>query len=289
MPDYVLIIGASGFIGSYLLDDLRGLPGLRVSGTAHRRAAAGLQAVDITDPASMKVLLGDLRPAAVVFLAGTKDVDRCEREPAHALDLNVGAIRHYIDACAAGESRPATLYVSTDYVFDGRHGPYGRDARVGPTTVYGLTKLLAERLLLASGLPGQILRVSAVMGRRGGFFRWLEGELHAGTAVTLFDNTYFSPTSIGRLCAHVRHFVLHRATISAGGGMTVAHLSDGCRMSRYEFGLRLAHLKGLPTTRLQAGKADIAASVFQADLALLPDGLTALGSAADWNDLENVF
>jgi dTDP-4-dehydrorhamnose reductase len=185
--------------------------------------------------------------------------------------------------------RPATLYVSTDYVFDGRQGPYAFDTQVGPSTVYGLTKLLAERLLQAAGLPGQILRVSAVMGCRGGFFRWLDGELQAENAVTLFDNTYFSPTSIGRLCSHVREFLMRRATISAGAGMTVVHLSDGCRMSRYEFGLRLAELKGLSTTGLQAGTADLTTNTFQADLALLPDGLTALGGAHDWNDLENVF
>lgn len=289
MADEVLIIGASGFIGGYLFDHLRDLPDVRLSGTAYHRSDPDFYRVDIRDRASMVALISDLRPTVVIFLAGTKDVDRCEREPVQALDLNVDSIRHYIDACTVSGLRPATLYVSTDYVFDGRQGPYSRDTRVGPTTVYGLTKLLAERLLLAAGLPGQILRVSAVMGRRGGFFRWLEGELQTGATVTLFDNTYFSPTSIGRLCLHVREFVMRRATVSAVSGMTVSHLSDGCRMSRYEFGQRLAALNGLPIARLQAGTADLTENAFQADLTLLPDGLSALGGATDWNDMENVF
>ncbi|NKD76842.1 sugar nucleotide-binding protein [Haematospirillum sp. H1815] len=289
MADDVLIIGASGFIGGYLFDHLGDVPEVRLSGTAHRRAVSGLHVVDIRDRASMTALLSDVRPRVVIFLAGTKDVDRCEREPAHAMDLNVGAIRHYIDACAVNGLRPVTLYVSTDYVFGGCHGSYGRDARVGPATVYGLSKLLAERLLQASGLPGQILRVSAVMGRRGGFFRWFESEIRTGTTLTLFDNTYFSPTSIGRLCSHVRDFVQCRAVPGTCNDMTLAHLSDGCRMSRYEFGVRLAELKGVPVSRLQAGTADLVASTFQADLSLLPDGMTSLGCASDWKDLENVF
>jgi dTDP-4-dehydrorhamnose reductase len=185
--------------------------------------------------------------------------------------------------------RPVTLYVSTDYVFDGRHGSYSRDAQAGPSTVYGLTKLLAERLLQVSGLPGQILRVSAVMGRRGGFYRWLERELQKGTTVTMFENTYFSPTSIGRLCSHVRNFVICSKALSSYSHMTLAHLSDGCRMSRYEFGMRLAELKGVPTSRLQATTVDLAATAFQSDLSLLPDWTLSLGCASDWNDLENVF
>lgn len=289
MANETLIIGASGFIGSYLFDHLRKSPEVRLSGTAHRQSRPGLKTVDIRNQASMTALLADVRPTTVIFLAGTKEVARCEEEPARALDLNVTGIRHYVDACAAGGLRPVTLYVSTDYVFDGRQGSYGKYARVGPNTVYGLTKLMAERLLQASGLPGQILRVSAVMGRRGGFLRWLENELQAQATVTLFDNIFFSPTSIGRLCAHAHDFVLRCPGLTTSSCMTVAHLSDGCRMSRYEFGMRLAELTGLPATRLEAGKADLAASAFQADLSLLPDGLASLGAAADWNDVESIL
>jgi len=289
MVDDVLIIGASGFIGRYLFDHLSELPGVRVSGTAHSLPVPGLKKVDIRSYSSMAALLADVHPTVVIFLAGTKDVDRCEREPALAIELNVAAIRYYIDACTLSGLRPVTLYVSTDYVFDGRHGSYSRDAQVGPSTVYGLSKLLAERLLQASDLPGQILRVSAVMGRRGGFFRWLESEMEKGNTVTMFENTYFSPTSIGRLCSHVRNFVMCSKALSTCSNMTLAHLSDGCRMSRYEFGMRLAELKGVPTSRLQATTVDLAATAFQSDLSLLPDWTLSLGCASDWNDLENIF
>jgi len=200
--------------------------------------------------------------------------------------LNVTPIRDYVDACNNIGLSPRTLYLSSDYVFDGLKGGYGHDSRVGPCTVYGLTKLLAERLLLTSGLPGQILRASAVMGRRGGFFRWLENALHAGTAVNLFENTYFTPTSIGRLCEYVRDYVFsgnNRANIN------IAHLSDGCRMSRYEFGVRMANKIGLSSSALSASIADFKTSSFQPDLSLLPDGCATLGSAHDWDDLDKIF
>lgn len=289
MADRVLILGASGFIGSYLRESLGQRASRIITGTYHSRVKPGLVSLNVLDPAAMRRVVEECRPQFVVFLAGTKDVERCEKDPAYAMDLNVQAVRNYVEICEVAGIKPTTLFFSTDYVFDGQHGHYKSDACVGPHTVYGLTNLLAEKLLIRSGLPGVVLRVSAVMGRRGGFFHWLETSLAAGQPSSLFDNTYFSPTSIGRLCRFVDICAQEAVEGKSFESMRIAHLSDGYRMTRYQFGGAIAGKLGQSLSLLQPSTADFAASTFQADLSLLPDGQETFLPLANWNELEDIF
>ena len=286
MSHDILVIGASGFVGSYIYDYLSQISEFQVKGTAYSVSAPHLYSLDISDRASILALLYDLRPSTVIFCAGTKNLNRCEADPAYAMSLNVDSIRFYVDACAAIRLSPNTLYLSSDYVFDGLKGGYRYDSLVGPSTVYGITKLLAERLLLSSELPGQILRTSAVMGRKGGFFRWLENALKSGNKLDLFENTYFTPTSIGRLCEYLRDFVFssdNRVNIN------VSHITDGCRMTRYEYRVRVADILGFPSSTLSASIAHYKTSIFQPDLSLLPDECANFGSVYDWDNMDKIF
>lgn len=288
MAENILILGASGFIGTYIYETLC-QAGYRVTGTYHSRQRPGLVSLDMLDKPALHRLLAELRPDLVIFLSGTKDVERCERDPTYAIDLNIEVVRNYRDACEKVGVSPTTLFFSTDYVFDGVRGRYRCGDTVGPHTVYGVTNLLAERLLLSSGLPGILLRVSAVMGRSGGFFQWLERSLAGNQRVAMFDNTYFSPTSIGRVCRFVSDYALALPQPTRTDGMHTVHLSDGYRMSRYQFGCTVAASMGKSASVLQPSRADFATSTFQADLSLIPDHLNDFLDPAGWNELENIF
>ncbi|MBT0571744.1 sugar nucleotide-binding protein [Curvibacter sp. CHRR-16] len=289
MADRVLILGASGFIGSYLRESLGQVKQRVLTGTYHSHETPGLVPLNVLDVHAMRELIGESQPQFVVFLAGTKDVERCEKMPAYALDLNVQAVRNYVEACLSLKVRPVTLFFSTDYVFDGFDGHYSRSSCVGPRTVYGLTNLLAERILGRSNLPGVILRVSAVMGRRGGFFRWLETSLIAEESISLFDNTYFSPTSVGRLCRFVENCAAGSGGLGLDAGMRIVHLSDAYRLTRYQFGCAVAGKLGKPLTLLQPSLADLSTTTFQSDLSLLPDGVKAFRPSHQWDELGEIF
>jgi len=288
MAERILVLGASGFIGTYLRAALS-RAGFQVTGTYHCHPAAGLVALDLLDAAALRVLMAKVRPDMVVFLSGSKAVERCDQDPAYAIDLNVQTVRNYLDECADIGLSPTTMFFSTDYVFDGLRGSYRSGDPVGPRTVYGVTNLLAERLLLASGLPGVLLRVSAVMGRNGGFFQWLARSLEGDQPISLFDNTIFSPTSIGRLCRFVTDYADSLSKQVPANGMRVVHLSDGYRMSRYQFGCAVAARLGRSTAILKPVQADFTASTFQADLSLIPEGLDDFLDPNGWNELEDIF
>ena len=288
MAKRILILGASGFIGGYLHGALS-RAGHQVTGTCHSHPAPELVPLDLLDAAALRALMAEVRPDLVVFLSGTKAVERCEQDPAYAVDLNVQTVRNYLGACETAGLKPATVFFSTDYVFDGMRGAYRPGDAVGPRTVYGATNLLAERLLAVAGLPGVLLRVSAVMGRSGGFFQWLVRSLEAGQPVSLYDNTFFSPTSIGRLCRFVVEYADSPEGGDSAGGMKLVHLSDGYRLSRYQFACAVATRMGKPISLLKPVGADLAASTFQADLSLIPDGRDDFRDVEEWDELEEIF
>lgn len=279
-----MVLGASGFIGGYLFEHLIAA-GHAVTGTYLKQPKPDLVQVNLLEVDRLTMLLTRVNPELVIFLSGTKDVERCEKEPGFALDLNVQAVRNYLMVCTSIGLLPETLFFSTDYVFDGSAGHYTKKAVVSPKTVYGATNMIAERLFQSSDLPTLILRVSAVMGRRAGFYRWIEQSLQSDTPIALFDNTYFSPTTLGRLCS----FVANVANQGIDEGVAITHLSDGYRMTRFEFGRLLALKLNKPQTLISAKKADIDGIGFQSDLSLLPEGMNEFLDNNNWDEFESIF
>lgn len=283
MSRRVLVLGASGFLGSYLYPHLKSA-GHEVTGTYFGNPRDTLVQLDLHDQGAARELVKEVDPEVVLFLSGSKDVALCQRDPAHAVEKNLDTIRSLLAACATGCRSPHLIYFSTDYVFDGVQGGYRSTDQATPRTVYGLTKALAERLILASGLNCTILRASAVMGRSGGFFAWLESRLSEADEIELFNNTYFSPTSIGNLCDFVSS-LLNDSLDSK----TVRNYSDGYRLSRYQFASLVATRTGRSLGRLIETTADFESSLFQPDVSLIPDGSSSFRDPQSWNELARIY
>ena len=78
----------------------------------------------------------------VVHLASITDVDLCERDPELAKLVNAESTASLAEQCL--EAGSYLVYVSTDYVFDGRRGNYNEDDQPNPVNVYGCSKLRGE-------------------------------------------------------------------------------------------------------------------------------------------------
>ena len=139
----VLVIGASGFIGQHLVGRLNGIPDCGVAGTYWSRAPRGdansWYRVELADALRLEEVFRLAQPDVVVHLAAIADVGMAEREPERATAVNVGAtssIARLTDLHGA-----KLVFVSTEYVFDGRRGYYREDDTPSPTTHYGRTKM----------------------------------------------------------------------------------------------------------------------------------------------------
>lgn len=109
----------------------------------------GHQDIEIRDMASVEKALGDAD--LVLHLAAMVDTVGAEKNKQLAYDTNVIGPRNVSRVVR-------TLYVSTDYVFDGQKGNYRETDCPNPINYYGLTKLLGEYEVLRNG--GKVLRLS---------------------------------------------------------------------------------------------------------------------------------
>jgi dTDP-4-dehydrorhamnose reductase len=149
----IAITGANGLFGCGLV---------RVIGAKHTAYPMTRATADLTDIAAIRRVLIAEKLDALIHTAGIPDPDLCESEPERAFANNVLATRNIVTV--ARELSFAVAHISTDAVFDGSAStPRIETDPVGPISVYGKTKLLAEEAIL--GLDRHwIFRVSVLFG-----------------------------------------------------------------------------------------------------------------------------
>jgi dTDP-4-dehydrorhamnose reductase len=155
----VLILGATGLLGKALVrewsdDDV---------------LALGSRDVDIRDAGRVREIVGNARADWVVLAAAYTDVDGCETHQELAFSVNRdGAVNV---AQAARQAEAKLLFLSSDYVFDGRKtSPYETEETRNPQGVYGRSKAEAEIKLLEILPDCCIARTSWVYGVGGKCF-----------------------------------------------------------------------------------------------------------------------
>lgn len=102
--------------------------------------------IDLDDPVAMFALFAAERPRLIIHCAGVCDVEMCEQSPDFAYSVNVDGTQLLIDH-APPEAR--IVYCSSDHVFSGDGGPYDEASPTDPVSVYGRTRVAAERLIAA--------------------------------------------------------------------------------------------------------------------------------------------
>ena len=187
---------------------------------------------DVTEPPPAGLGRVDL----VLHAAAWTDVDGAEADPQGAAAVNVGGTQH-----AAALGAPL-VYVSTDYVFDGRaDAPYAESAAANPLSAYGRTKLLGEA---AAGEDAWIVRSSGLFGWTGrNFVRTMLALGAERDEVAVVDDQRSAPTYVGHLAEALRDVVeLPQGLwhLAAEGDCTWAELAEaifedaglGCRVRR---------------------------------------------------------
>ena len=154
-----MIIGGTGLLGKALVREWRGDEVL----------ALGSRDVDIRHPAQVSKIVEEGRPQWIVLAAAYTDVDRCESDPQRAFEVNRDGAANVAEA---GKSFGAKLlFLSSDYVFDGRKAsPYQAEDQRNPQGVYGRSKAEAEERLLEILPEVCIARTSWLFGTGGKCF-----------------------------------------------------------------------------------------------------------------------
>ena len=163
----ILVTGAAGQLGTDVIKELKKRKvefiGIDLS------ADTDIDAVDITDEKAIHAYIKEKKPQSVVHCAAYTAVDKAEDEPEICYKINAEGTENIARACAELEAE--MIYISTDYVFDGKgETPYKTDAVKGPVSIYGKSKLAGEEAVKKHLENYYIVRISWVFGKTGNNF-----------------------------------------------------------------------------------------------------------------------
>ncbi len=164
----LLVIGAMGMLGQ---DLIRILHASLCADPDSEWEILGwdLGEIDIQDERGTIAKIEGLQPEIVVNLASFTKVDECESQVEKAFAINAEGMRHVaLGALACGAK---VVYLSTDYVFNGKKGePYGENDIPDPLNIYGLSKLKGEQYVRELLKDGLIVRTQWLFGKHGDNF-----------------------------------------------------------------------------------------------------------------------
>ena len=203
----VFVTGVCGQLGHDVMNELakRGHEGI---GTDIQDVYSGVQdgsavtkmpyvKLDITDRDAVSLVIGDLRPDAVIHCAAWTAVDMAEDDDkvAKVRAVNAGGTENIALACKAIDAK--MTYISTDYVFDGQGTkPWDPDCRdYKPLNVYGQTKLEGELAVSGNLEKYFIVRIAWVFGLNGkNFIKTMINVGKTHDAVRVVNDQIGTPT-----------------------------------------------------------------------------------------------
>ncbi|GHJ90119.1 hypothetical protein NliqN6_6521 [Naganishia liquefaciens] len=182
-----IITGASGVLGRAATKyfDAKGDTVIPLSFTRSSRADSRLPAYEKLDLLDFDATRAFFRAqkdiGVIVHCAAERRPDVAEQDPQRAERLNRDVVELLVQL--AEEMGCLMIYVSTDYVFDGKAPPYKPSDKPNPLNLYGKLKEAGEQAVLSStqertsGKGAIVLRVPLLYG---------EVEYNAETAVNIF-------------------------------------------------------------------------------------------------------
>jgi len=202
--------------------------------------------VDLTEPSTVDRCFADHKPDAVIHAAALSSPNACQTDPESSFAVNVTAGNTIAARCS--DIDIPLVFTSTDLVFDGSDAPYAESDAVCPICIYGQHKAVAERLIRNRHSAVTICRLPLMFGYapsgRRGFLGGLIEALRDGRTPRLFMDEYRTPVDTRRVASGLLKMI-------SRPGLLV-HLGGNQRMSRYDFGTKVARMTGLLETAVEA-------------------------------------
>lgn len=149
----IIITGSNGLLGQKLVQLLQTDKEVELIATARRPLSVPLtrgtfRKLDIEDQEQVNSLLSEIKPEIIINTAAMTHVDDCELQQDACWKANVTSVEYLVKAC--NQNNIHLIHVSTDFIFDGKHGPLDENEKPSPVNFYGESKLAAEKIIQAS-------------------------------------------------------------------------------------------------------------------------------------------
>jgi dTDP-4-dehydrorhamnose reductase len=205
----ILVTGSNGLLGQKLCTLLDSDSSIELIATTRSQLNFELKngrftTLDVTNEQQVAQVIEIEKPEVIIHTAAMTQVDQCETERETCWLNNVTAVEFIVRA--ATKVNAHLIHVSTDFIFDGSHGPLDEQATPSPISYYGESKLAGEQVVINSQLHWAILRTVLVYGvtkdmSRSNIVLWVKKSLEEGKKINVVNDQWRTPTLAEDLAA----------------------------------------------------------------------------------------
>ena len=200
MKKRVLITGGNGLLGRSIISCNENRFELLVTGKRKFLFNGNdnrYSPLDILDSNQCDKVFSKFKPDYVIHAAAMTHVDKCEEDPDTCNSVNVDGTNNILKACEKYGSH--LIFISTDFIFDGKNGSYSENSKPNPISIYGMSKWNAEKLIRTSTIDWSIVRTSLVMGyfedlMTSNIILWAREKLSKGQEISIVNDQIRTPT-----------------------------------------------------------------------------------------------
>lgn len=241
-----LVTGSAGLVGSQVVRDLVNLEHQVYACYNVSKPQTGIPVhLELTNTENMIKTVESIKPDVIIHLAAMTNVDQCEKEKELALKINAKSTE--ILSKQAAKNGSFFVYVSTDYVFDGKTGMKRESDRINPVDYYGYSKYQGELAVQDMASSWCIARTSTPFGihdTKKSFPSFVIENLKAKKEISIVTDQYTSPTYVPNLSKML-------IEISTRQILDIIHLAGTTRISRYDMAIQVAEKSHLDKSLLR--------------------------------------
>ena len=227
----IMITGAYGQLGYAVSKRLANDHEVIRTGSNIPQGESGIR-LNILNQVYMSEVIRSTTPDLIINLAAMTNVDACEQNPNIAREVNIAGVQHLCDTFSG-----KIIHLSTDYVFDGKDGPYSENDEVCPISIYGETKLASERILIDHDPNNLIIRGNVLYDdspfTQASFLNWVVNSLCNKKEISVVDDQYSNPTWTSSMSDIISLCIDN----SVNG---IMHWGDADHLSRLDFAYKIA-------------------------------------------------
>lgn len=249
MNPRILITGGSGLLALNWALALRDRYSFTLSLHEREIALAGIQTarIDLESVDQLVRVFEIVQPQIVIHTAGLTSVEECEVKPNLAQHINVELAVNVAKACSKFGLQ--LIHISTDHLFSGEAPFVDETHPVEPQNIYGRTKAEAELRVLEAHAQALVIRTNFYgwgLNYRRSFSDVIIEGLRSGRELTLFNDVFYTPILIEKVIQATHDLI----DLNTSG---IIHVVGDERISKYEFGVKLAQEFNLDTRLIKPG------------------------------------
>lgn len=274
MSSRTLILGATGLLGSILLEKLRSVS--ETFGTHFNfpnEYDKSLIHLDATNLSQLRSLVNDIGPSRIINCVGLASVENCEKRPEASWKLNVEIPLSL--AKLVKETDIQLVHISTDHFASKNSRPRKESDSVYPVNQYGFSKIYADHMILKLNPRVQVLRTNFFgrsMRDAKSLLDFAVKELTSKDTVKGFQDVWFTP--VGAL--EIGKFLLDERSNSTWGMLNFASANV---ITKYEFIVMVATYLGYRQSKVEPS------SISNSDLLVKRPNYLALNSSRLTNEI----